>query len=107
MSVVTNLILTFSSLENEDIVVEKVNSFHYRDRQLDLVSADYNKSFDSGAWYGGDKFLEARVYIGAFNHFDIDRFIIHLKQIKWASPENVQIMVKGQDDEKFKILELT
>ena len=108
MSEVTNLILSFSIGEDEEVRLKEVNSFRYRDLEMNLVSADFNKNMDgSTAWYGGTKFLETPLYIGAFNHFDLDGFISHLKKINWDQPENVQVIVKGQWDEKFKILELT
>jgi hypothetical protein len=43
MSVVTNLILTFSSSEYENEIMKKVNSYKYRDIQMNLASIDYNK----------------------------------------------------------------
>jgi hypothetical protein len=42
---------------------------------MNLVSADYNKDMSRGySWYGGTKFLEAIIYLGAFNHLDIEDF---------------------------------
>lgn len=50
--------------------------------------------------------LETPLYVGAYNHFDLDGFISHLKMVKWDEPENVKVMVQGQHSEKFKIIEL-
>jgi len=107
MSIVTNLILHFSIGEDQGARIKDVNSFRYRDIQLNLVSVDFNKDMEKGySWYGGTKFLETPLYIGAFNHFDLRGFVDHLKKIRWEKPQCVQVIVKEQDDEKFRIIEL-
>ena len=106
MSNVTNIILTISCSDDRE-KIQLVNSFVYRGLQMDLVSADYNKVMATGTrWYGGTKFLEAGIYIGAFNHFPLIEFVDHLKKINWEYPESVQVIYKGQDDEKFSIIEI-
>lgn len=107
MSNVTNLILTISCSDDETEKIQQVNSFVYRGIQMNLVSADHNKNMQTRtSWYGGTKFLEAGIYIGVFNHFPLTEFVDHLKQIKWESPEAVQVIYKGQDDEKFNIIDI-
>ncbi|MEQ1733637.1 MAG: hypothetical protein ABL940_08190 [Bacteroidia bacterium] len=107
MSNVTNLILTISTLENEIEKMQQVNSFEYRGLQMNLISVDYNKNNAIGTrWYGGTKFLEAGIYIGAFNHFPLYEFIEHLKKIKWEYPKTVQIIYQEQNDEKFSIIDI-
>jgi hypothetical protein len=107
MSKVTNIILTISSSDDEIEKIQQVNSFVYRGLQMDLVSADYNKDMGTRtSWYGGTKFLEAGIYIGAFNHFPLTEFVDHLKKINWEYPESVQVIYRGQDDEKFSIIEI-
>lgn len=107
MSEVTNLILTFQCAEDEAARIEDVNSFEYRGLKMNVVSADFDKDMEKGySWYGGTKFLETALYIGAFNHFPLEQFIEHLKKIKWDEPENVQLFVKEQFDFKFRLIEL-
>ena len=33
-------------------------------------------------------------------------FVDHLKKIDWEYPEDVQVIYKGQDDEKFRIIDI-
>lgn len=107
MNRVTNLILSFSVAEDEEARLTEVNSFHYRHLQLDLVSVDYNKDWEKRtAWYGGTKFLEARLYVGALNHFDTQAFLDYLKQLTWEEPEDVQLIVKEEGDTKFNLLSI-
>lgn len=107
MSKVTNLILAFSTIENKDDCIEAINNYKYRNLKMNLVSIDFSKDMDSGTvWYGGTKFMEANILLGAFNYFDIEDFRNYLRTIHWQSPELVQLIIKEQDDEKFKIIEL-
>jgi hypothetical protein len=55
-------------------------------------------------WYGGSKYLEAELYAGAFNGFDIDEFMDHLRTIEWQDPRCVQMFIREQDDERFQII---
>ena len=107
MSVVTNLILTFATGEDEIACEKAINDYTYHGLKMNLVSVDFDKDQKAGkAWYGGGKFLEAALYIGAFNHFDIEDFRKYLRKLNWEFPELVQLIVKEQDDEKFRIIEL-
>ena len=105
MSQVTNLFLSFSVGENEEVMIKEVNSFLSFGKKINLVSIDFQKNAKY-RWYGGTKFLEANLYVGAFNNFDLEGFINHLKKIKWDEPEIVQIILKEEFDERFKIIDL-
>ncbi|MEQ9437802.1 MAG: hypothetical protein RIG62_02095 [Cyclobacteriaceae bacterium] len=106
MSVVTNLIFSFSVGEDENKMMNQVNSFKYGLQTLNLVSADYIRDTENRrtAWYGGGKFLEARLFVGAFNHLDLNEFIDHVKSLDWEEPECVQIIVKEQHDDIFRLI---
>ena len=107
MSKVTNLILTISDLHDDD-KLGQINSFVYDGIQMNLVSAAFDDdAVNRTSWYGGTRFLEAEIYIGAFNYFPLKDFINHLKQIKWENPNSVQLIVKEENDEKFRIIELS
>lgn len=113
MSEVTNLILTFSSNEDEKQRIKEVNFFRSDGNSINLISADFLRKTNifgkdnRKSWYGGNKFLEVPLYIGALNHFNLQNFIAHLNDINWEEKEKVQLIVKQEDDEKFKIIELT
>ena len=102
MSVVTNAILAFSIMEDEDKKYKEVNA--YFEDSKGFVSCD-DKDLPSG-WYGGNKMLETNVAIGSFNHFSIENFMNHLAKIHWKEPENVQLIAQEQEENKFKIISL-
>jgi hypothetical protein len=111
MSIVTNLILTFSIGEDESSRTEEVNNFSNQGRGFKLVSADFERissstPYEVKTWYAGTKFLETPLFIGAYNHLDLSGLVRHLKSVRWEEPENVQLMLKTQDSNKFKIIEL-
>lgn len=102
MSVVTNIILTFSCLEDEKERLREINTF-FPDIS-GLTSCDDDKL--PRGWYGGTKMLETNICIGAFNHLDFERFLEHMKTIKWRYPEYAQIIVQEQEDDRFRFIEL-
>lgn len=106
MSQVTNVIFSHSILE-DDYIMGVVNDF-FGDTRMDkpLISCDDNHRVPIG-WYGGSKMLEARVYIGAFNYFNIGEFMKHLKLIDWEFPEYVQLIIQEDGDEQFRIIQMT
>ena len=109
MSVVTNLILSFSILEDERSRVSEINFFENNGRGFELATADFereNNPSSNKTWYGGTKFLETPLYIGAYNHLDVEGLIEHLKIVNWEYPESVQLFLKEQESDKFRILEL-
>ena len=107
MSIVTNLILTFSISEDEDSCMSEVNNYEYRGLKMNLVSVDFDKDIDNRkAWYGGTKFMETPIFLGAFNHLDIEDFKRYLRKVNWEFPELVQLIVKEQEDENFRIVKL-
>jgi len=108
MSVVTNLILSFSIGEDEISRVDEINLFHNNGRGFKLASADFEIEINQDsnkAWYGGSKFLGTPLYIGAYNHLDIEGLIEYLKIINWKYPESVQLFLKEEESDKFRIIE--
>lgn len=99
MSVVTNIILNIGISENEEERMKEVNN--YFDNGVSFVSVDDEKL--PRGWYGGSKMLECNIYIGAFNHLYFDDFMKHLQSVKWEYPKQLQIIVKGDDDNIFHI----
>ena len=51
----------------------------------------------------GNKHLECRVYLSAFNHADTDRIVEAVQQAPWRDREMVQLFVKEQEEELFAL----
>ena len=104
MSSVTNIILACSVLEKDDILNQEFKKLVYNGTPFNIVSVNSDQL--KKAWYGGTKYLECNLYIGAYNYMDLEKLITDLKKIKWEDPDFVQLIVKLQDDDKFKIIDL-
>ena len=107
MSRVTNTILSFSIMEDIKDRLDDVNRFestgHFHDGHAGF---EYEQSWDAQPHIGGCKMLEHPTFIGAFNHFDFARFLDHLRQVKWEYADEVQVMVCGQDDDVYTLIDL-
>ncbi len=107
MSVVTNTILSFKA--GEDFEEDKITAVNTFFRGKGFVNADPDKDDGVGVrpgWYGGTKCLETPMYVGAFNGLDLECLVAHLRTIPWENPECVQLIVKEQEDEIFRIIGL-
>lgn len=100
MSYVTNVILSYSIIEKDE-KIEEINKFFEKDT-APFVSVD-SPELPHG-WYGGTKMLETPLFIGAFNHLRLDQLMHHIAQIEFEEPQSVQLIVKDQEDDVFKIL---
>ncbi len=99
MSLVTNCILSFHGLEEPERI-EEVNSF-FDCKPLISCSDESIRG-----WYGGDKYLETPIYIGAFNYLCRPDFVNHLATIDWEFPEDVQFLMQYQDDDCFTMFQV-
>jgi hypothetical protein len=109
MSEVTNLIISFSVIEDEKSRIKDINSFYNNGRDFKIISADYqsqNKIINTKRWYGGSKKLETPLYIGAFNSLNTEELIAFMKNLDWEDPSNVQLITKEHNSDKFKIFEI-
>jgi len=104
MSDVTNLIFALSVTDDNLGKMHEVNTYFVDKGIKPLVSVNDERL--PRALYGRSKYLESGLYLGAFNHLDLDDFIKHVRTISWRLPECVQIIVKEQDDVKFTIIDL-
>ncbi len=109
MSVVTNIILVTPITFEEDMpkLKRKINSFFNGEhgyRTPGFVAVE-DKKLPKG-WYGGTKMLETELWIGAFNHINLDDLVEHLRKIKWEYPEEVQLIVKEQEEDRFEIIDI-
>ncbi len=108
MSHVCNVILTFGI--GQDEFFKEVNRYFSEVRgrnEKPLVTVD-DPSLPNG-WYGGTKYLETEVAIGAFNYLHEEEFIAHLKQALeyYDQPaQTVQLFLKDEDDNSFRVITL-
>jgi len=86
-------------MEHEE---ERIGEVNEGINQRPFISVDSEKL--PPGWYGGSKMLETPLYVGAFNYFQEEQFIEHLRKIKWAEPECVQLIIKRQNDDRFEII---
>ena len=98
MSVVTNTIPHYS--DDSPAFLDKVNKFFEGD-QKGFVSVDDPRLPDG--WYGGCKYLERNLAIGAFNHLDLDRLVRYLRDLA-PDDEDLQLIVSEQGEFRFRII---
>jgi hypothetical protein len=102
MSVVTNVVLCLDGAYGEDeLLVAEVDRFCEFDRTRALVSI-HDETLPS-CWYGGTKGFEANLYVGAFNHLDLDAFVAYLRALPWRS-RPVQLILHEQEESGFRII---
>ena len=105
MSVVTNLIIAASTSEDAEYILGQFKKFQVNGNPFFIASVD-NENLPKG-WYGGSKYLECHILIGAYNHLVLQELMDFMrKEIKWEMPECVQVFVKEQDDMKFRLIDL-
>lgn len=102
MSHVDNIIISLLvDPEDEDKVIDYLNS--YRPKEAGFHSLDGEKT-------GGSQLLECSVFVGAFNYLDEDDFIDFLKGAKLILDhqdyENLQLIIKRQDDDRWSIINI-
>jgi hypothetical protein len=54
-----------------------------------------------GCVAGGNKFMQCDVWAGAYNYFNVKRFIDAVNTAGWDYNQSVQLLVKGEHDEFF------
>lgn len=52
---------------------------------------------------GGTKYMECRVYLSAFNHADTETILKAVDQAPWRDKEQVQVFVKEQEEDLFRL----
>ena len=97
----------FTSSEREADRIKEIELFEYSYQlPFRIISIDDNNKLPP-KWYGGSKYFEGKVYVGAYNYLDVKEFLYHLKyKVNWEDPESVQLIVKEQDDDLFKVINL-
>ncbi len=90
MSIVTNIMICGHDVDEH---IDEVNKWltehgHYPIGYIDPCNEVV----------GGEKCLEIRILIGAFNHLELDDFISHLNSIDWGR-DRVDLFVKEENDD--------
>jgi hypothetical protein len=100
MSRVTNVIVTahVGSHADSDPEIDSVNKF-----LRETKGSSGGEFVEVSHIAGGTKFMECRVYVSAFNHTDLRTILSAVEQAPWVDKEMVQVFVKEQEDELFKI----
>lgn len=106
MSNVINIIILFSSSEDEDKIIHQLSQFEYKKDSFFNVKSIKDKILPEN-WHGGSKGFEASVLIGAYNYLDISDLINYMKKLKWEYIEDVQLLYKEQEDFIFKLINLS
>lgn len=89
MSLVTDVVLMAVGLSEEEFQckLQEINS--YFGEQRGFVSAD-DKSLPEG-WYGGTKYLQCRIAIGAFNFLDREELFAHIQAFQYDCECSVSV----------------
>ncbi len=108
MSWVTNTILQYGHLG--PIFLNHVNRFFvesqgYPEGYEGLVTVD-DPRLPRG-WYGGHKFLECDIAVGALNHVNIEEFAAYIRKLcREDGCGGVQLIVMDQEEDEFHIISI-
>ncbi len=100
MSDVTNLLLSFSILEDSGSKVRHVNEWLAQNDQAPLASL-----WENDACYGGSKRMDVPVYAGAFSEFPLEVFLVFLRSVEWHEPNAVQVMLRAPGDVRWRLID--
>ena len=99
MSQVTNVILTahVGLTHGSDPEIDSVNKF------LREKEDGYGQFVEVSEQAGGTKHMECRVYLSAFNHAETEAILRAVDQAPWRDKEMVQVFVKEQEEDVFRL----
>ena len=97
MSLVTNIILITGI--SDEIGIGELN----RKFQQGTIFSEID---DSKIDYAGEKFIEAGIYLGAFNYLDLEELIKTIENTRWEYPKDVQLFVKEDNEDRFSEIKL-
>lgn len=102
MSIVTNIMLAMDCGASEELI-EIINDLI---PQNGFVSVDDEKL--PQGWYGGSKYLEVSLFIGAFNYLNLNKLVAAMRLIDYSEYDIsfVQLIVCGQHDDGFGIIDV-
>ena len=91
MSSVTDILILTAI---EETGMEVVNKYFSDTRYTLKEVSDYS---------GGNKAFQADVFMAAINYFALDEFLEFLQTVEWENPECVQVLIKREHDDNFKV----
>lgn len=103
MSWITSLMLHISAVEDVDALLPGINAFFKNYPN----SVDGTPQTDSGLapisqLVPGGKVFGAQVFVGAYNYFPVEKFLQHLRTLRWEEPELSQLFVLDEEDLSFQ-----
>lgn len=101
MSTVTNIILTTGLSDRRAVEAINRNYGHVVETQLVRVF-----SLSHMTCVGGNKELECCVHVSAVNNLNEKQLISLIEMITWSDPDEVQLFLKRQNDDKFEEVKL-
>ncbi len=54
-----------------------------------------------------ENLMQARVFGGAYNFLKVNEFIEVVKSQRWREPQNVQLLIQDEEDERFTLYDLS
>lgn len=106
MSLITNVILSMGSNTDEEAkeYMQQVNAF-FEGKTVYSKAVEFAHVND---WQAKESVynLESDLAIGAFNYLDLEALIEHLRAIDWQQPASVQLLVRGQNDVGFRVIDV-
>lgn len=97
MSYVTNVLLSFDILENEDERMAEVQEY----AEAWSNGQRFGDIWNSEA-YGGNKAMEVPLYAAAFNYIQLTEFVGDLGRVNWKTPKNVRLFVCDQHEDTLE-----
>lgn len=99
---VTNVIVTGF---HEYRKLAELNALPWHHSGRGLVSCDYAKP--ELTWYGGNKYLEKEIWIGAFSEVDVPALAAAMRKVDWYDPEAVRLYVSEGERGRFICIDWT
>lgn len=104
MSRITNLLIAFSSLEEEEQVLSQLRQHSDRGEPFHIVSM--KDATLPVHWYGGSRNLQTGLLVGVYNHLDLPALLTFMQSMSWENPDEVQILIKEDEVRRFQLLDL-
>jgi len=105
MSYVTNVIITASLFEedeiaNDEFIVPAID-------QINAVLTNQGKGTLSRVTAeSSGKNLETMIYVGAFNYLGKEEILGIVRAAKWEAPEHVQVFIQRQEENLFALYKI-
>lgn len=108
MSWITNIMLSLPIGEDVERRICEVNEFFGSGLNGSLKDDEQFPSLVpiNSCWELKGKSFEANVFVGAYNYFPIDEFLVHLGKVAWDDPLSVQVFIMDEEDVSFRIFNL-